>query len=271
LYEQAKVAYNAFQVGKWPLETQGQNSQQVDLDVLHLAGASNIFSQRREGSTADYTPGSTPSDTGTSPVIPQDAIHPALLQYMRVIQGSDVKTQGPSDLLDTDSSRNATLSGTPSSGYGLGAPTSAPVPHGRPSATYTDIGVPPAQPLPQVPADTQLWDSFKPTQYPSAQGNPGEATYSLDPFTDFDSIFRIQAPSLHTQYPQLPYTIAQTADHSHASNDLSRGPGINEMRMGDTRAGSELDFASFMAENMPGLNYDGMGIGLETVFADWHP
>ena len=116
-----------------------------------------------------------------------------------------------------------------------------------------------------------MWNSFEPTQYPSVQGNPGDATYSLDSFPDFDSIFRFQVPSLHTQYPQLPCTIAPTADHSQASSDLSRGPGVSEMRMGDTRAGNELDFAGFMTENMPGLTYDGMGIGLDTFFTDWHP
>ena len=116
-----------------------------------------------------------------------------------------------------------------------------------------------------------MWNSFEPTQYPSVQGNPGDATYSLDSFPDFDSIFRFQVPSLHTQYPQLPCTITPTADHSQASSDLSRGAGVSEMRMGDTRAGNELDFAGFMTENMPGLTYDGMGIGLDTFFTDWHP
>ena len=204
-----------------------------------------------------------------SPVIPQDAIHPALLQYMQVIQGGDVKSQGPSDLLDTDPSRNTILSGRSSSGYGLGAPTAAPVPHGGPGATCTNIGVPPTQPLPQVPADSRLWNSFEPTQYPSVQRNTGEATYSLDSFPDFDSIFRFQVPSLHTQYPQLSCTITPAADHSQASSDLSRGSGVSEMQTGDTRAGNELDFAGFMTENMPRLTYDGMGIGLETFFTDW--
>ena len=232
MYEQATVAYRAFQTGKWPLETQGQP------DVLHLAGASNIFAQRRERSTADTTPGSTPSDSGVFTAIPEDAIHPALLQYMQVIQDGDAKVQYSSDLLDTDSSRNTMLSGGSSSGYGLGASTSAPAPHGMPSATCTNIGVPPAQPLPQVPADNQMWNNFE-----------------------------------STQYPQMSYANAQnpTADRSPASNDLPRGSGVSGMPMGDARAGNELDFAGFMSDNMPGLTYDGMGIGWEAFFPGWHP
>ena len=203
------------------------------------------------------------------PAIPEDAIHPALLQYMQVIQDGDVKVQYSSDLLDNDSSRNPISSGGPSSGYGLGASTSAPAPHGVPS---TNIGGPPAQPLPQVPADGQLWNSFESTQYPSVQSNPGEAAYSLDSFPDIDSIFRFQAPSLHTQYPQASCAIAQNppADHSQAPNDLPRTSGVSGMPMGDTRTGGDLDLPGFMAENMPGLTYDGMGIGWEAFFPGWH-
>ena len=273
MYEQATVAYKAFRAGKWSLETLGQNSKWVDPDVLHLAGASNIFAQRRECPTAGSTPGSTPSDTGLFPAIPQDSIHPALLQYMQVIQDGDVEIQDSSDLLDTDASRNTILSGRSSSGYGLGASTSAPTSHGMPGATCNNTGVLPTQPLSQVPADSQPWNSFESTQYHPVPRDPGEATYSLD---SFDSIFRFQVPSLHTQYPQLPGAIARTVDqtsttdHSPTSNDLSRGGGINGMPMGDTRAGSELDLASFMTENVPGLTSDGMGISWEAFFTGWH-
>ena len=118
-----------------------------------------------------------------------------------------------------------------------------------------------------------MWNNFESTQYPSVQSNPGEATYSLDSFPDFDSIFRFQVPSLHTQYPQMSYANAQnpTADRSPASNDLPRGSGVSGMPMGDARAGNELDFAGFMSDNMPGLTYDGMGIGWEAFFPGWHP
>lgn len=210
------------------------------------------------------------------PTIPQDTIHPALLQYMRVIQGDDVKNQESSYLLDTDLSRNAILSGGSPSGYGLGASTSAPVPHGMTGATCTNVGVLPTQPLPQVPVDSQLWNSFEPTQHPFVQRNPDEAPHSLDSFPDFDSIFRFQAPSLHTQTPQLSGAIAQTAEqtpttnYSPAPNDLSRGFGISGMRMGDTKPGNESDFAHFVAENAPGLTSDGMGIDWGAFLTTWH-
>ena len=42
------------------------------------------------------------------------------------------------------------------------------------------------------------------------------------------------------------------------------------MPMGDTRAGSELDLASFMTENVPGLTSDGMGISWGAFFTGWH-
>jgi len=274
LYEQATAAYKGFCTGKWPLETLGQNSSQVEPDVLLLAGASNIFAQRRDSSTADSPSGSTPSDSGTLPAIPQDTVHPVLLQYMQVIQDGDAEIQGSYDLLDTDLSRNTILSGGSSSGYGLGASTSAPVPHGMPGATCTNAGVLPTQPLPQVPADSQLWNSFESTQYPSG---PGEAAYSLDSSPDFNSIFRFQVPSLHTQYPQLSSATNQTVDqtpttnHSPTYNDLSRGGGVNGMRMGDTGTGSGLDFASFMTGNVPGLTLDGTGISWEAFLNGWNP
>jgi hypothetical protein len=199
------------------------------------------------------------------PAIPQDTIHPVLLQYSQVIQDSDVEIQGSSNLLDTDPS-------TTSSGYGLGASTFAPVPHGMPGAARTNAGVLPTQPLPQVPADNQLWNSFESTQYPSG---PGEAMYSPDSFPDLDSIFRFQAPSLHTQYPQLSSATAravveQTPTTNHSPNS-NRGDGISGVQMGDTGAGGELDFASFMTGNVPGLTLDGMGISWEAFLNGWHP
>jgi hypothetical protein len=196
---------------------------------------------------------------------------------MQVIQGGDVKIQDSPDLLDTDPLRNTMLSGRSSSVYGLGASTSAPVPDGMPDATYTDVGVLPTQPLPRVPANSQLWNSFESTQYPFAQRNPGEATYSPDSFPDFNSIFRFQAPSLHTQYPQLSGAVARTVeqtpttDYSPASNDSSREFGISGMRRGDIKMGSGLDFACFMAENVPGLTSDGMGTSWEAFLTGWHP
>ena len=239
--------------------------------MLHLAGASNIFAQPSEDSTADSAPTSTPSPSWTFPAVPQDTIHPTLLQYMYATQDGDAKIQDSANLPDTGSSNtNTILSAGSPSGYGLDASPSPRIPRGMPGAT--GVRLPPTQqPLPQVPANSKLWSSFEPTHTPFTQRNPGEAACALDSFPGFDSIFRFQAPSLHTQYPQLSgATQTPTAGPSPASNDLSRGFGISEMRMRDTSTGGELDFTRIMAENVPGLT-DGMGVGWEAFLTGWHP
>ena len=241
--------------------------------MLRLAGASNISAQRREDPTADSTPTSTPGATGMSRAIPQDTIHPALLQYIQATQGGGPNVQGSFDQPVTDPSKtNAVLSGRSPSGSGRDPSTSSRVPHGMPS---NSVGTPPTQqPLPQVPAGSQLWSSFESTQSPFTQGTAGEATYSLDSFSDFDSIFRFHSPFLHTQYPQLSGTTqtfeqTPTTGPSPVSNDLSRGFG--EMRMEEARTGRELDPTRFMAGNAPGLAYDGIGTSWEAFLAGWRP
>lgn len=240
--------------------------------MLHLAGASKIVAQRREDPTADSASTPTPSATG---IVSGDIIHPALLQYMQAIQDSDANIHDSSDLQDTDPSRvNALLSGGPPSGYGLDP---SRVPHGMSGVASTSVGaLPTQQPLPQVPADSRLWSSFESKQSPPfAEGPPGEATYSLDSIPDFNSIFRFQTPSLHTQYPQLsgatpPFEQTQNIGPSPAFNDLSREFAVGEMRMGDMETTSGLDFRRFMVENVPGLTSDGMDTGWEAFLTGLH-
>lgn len=242
--------------------------------MLRLAGASNIFAQRREDPTADSISTSMPGATSVFPVIPQDTIHPALFQYMQVIQGGDANIQGSFSLPDIDPSKtNAILSERSPIGCGLDQLTSSRIPHGMPGTTSNSIGSRPTQQaLPQVPADSQLWRSFESAQSPPIQRTPGEGTYSLDSFSDFDSTFRFQSPFLHSQYPQLSgATQTPTTGPSPVSNDILRGIGIGEMRIEDTRAGGGLDFTPSMAENVPGLVSDGMGISWEALLAGWQP
>lgn len=234
--------------------------------MLRLAGASTIFAQRPEGPTADSTPTSTPGS------IPQDTIHPALLQYIQAIRGGDANIQGSFDLPDIDPSNTNVIPGERSpSGYGPDLLTSSRVPQRTPDSTSDSVGAPPTQhPLPQVPADSQLWTSFESPQAPFIQGTPGGATYSLDSFSDFNSIFRFQSPFLHTQYPQFSaprqtFEQTPTTGPSPASNDLSRGLGIGEMRIEDRTTGSGLDFTRSMAENVSELS------SWEAFLAGWQP
>lgn len=208
------------------------------------------------------------------PAIPQDSIHPALLQYMQDIRDGDIKIRDSSALLDTGPSKADVIM----SGHGLGPSTSSRVPPEMPGAVRTSVGAPPAQQLlPQIPTESQLWSSFdRSTQSPSTRGNPDDATYSLDSFPDFDSIFRFQTPSLYTQYPQLSPAArtlerTPTAGPSPSSNDSSRGFGIGETRVEDTRVASELYFTRCMAEDVSGFSADGMGSGWEAFLAGWRP
>ena len=240
--------------------------EQADARVLHLAGASNMRTQVYRDSMDDRTPASTSTSTGSPPAVQPENIHPTLLEYLQIIQRGGTDVGEPSDIYTTESSiLSEKLNGLAPSGHNIeGTPISTLTPQGNSNVATTGPTAPSSQPL------FYGGPSFETAQAPFAQVQSTDPPFDT-PFT-FNSIF--QSPSLATQHPQLSGGISglqrtSTVEPSLTHDNMSGSFRTDTVQMGDPNAVDGIDFARFMAENVPGLVYDGNAMGWDTFLAGW--
>lgn len=273
LYEQAILAYKAHQSGNWPLKQCSGIPGQADARVLHLAGASNIHTQVCGDSMDDCASTSVSSSAGISPAIRSENIHPALIEYLQIIQHEDTEFEDTSDIYTTEPTTSERLNGQASSWNTIGeAPSSALSSLVSNVATTGPNPSSSQSPLFQVQAGGQSWLEFETAQLPFPQRS---AVQSIDPPFDtlsaFKSIFQFQNPSISAQYPELtsaPQRVSVVGP-SLTPDNISGSFGIATVQMGNPNAGDDMDLARLIAENNPGLAHDGNGIGWDTFLTGW--
>ena len=247
--------------------------EQANARVLHLAGASNIHTTACGDSMDDRTSTSASSSAGISPAIQSENIHPTLFEYLQVIQKGDANFKESSDSHTTESISSEKLNRLASSGHQTeGTTTSALTSLEVSSNANTGPSASSAQPPAfQTQAGSLSWPRFETAQSSFAQGNV--VPFVDPPLDSFNSIFRFQSPSISTQYPQLfdetlGPQLTSAVGPSSTPDDTSGSFGIGAVQMGDPNAGDGMDFAQFIAENVPSLVYDGGGIGWDTFLTD---
>lgn len=216
----------------------------------------------------DCTPTSASSCAGISPTIQPENIHPTLFEYLQVIQRGDTEVEESSHIYTTESTSSEKLNGLASSG-------------GASSSMLTSLGISDVTTTSPGPSLQQTggssWPEFE-TETAQTMFAQETAVQSVDsPFdasSAFNSIFRLQYPSIYTQYPQLSdgtsgMQRAPTIGPSSTPDSMSGNLGIGTVQIGDPNVRDGMDFARYMAENVPGLVYDGNGLGWDTFLTGW--
>ena len=224
----------------------------------------------------DCTPTSASSCAGISPAIQPENIHPTLFEYLQVIQRGDTELEESSHICTTESTSSEKMNGLASSG---GAPTSSPTSLSISNVVPTGPSPSSSQPpVFQTQAGGTSWPGFETAQTLFAQGTTVQSSVDspFDSSSAFNSIFRLQHPSISTQYPQLSDGIsgmqrAPTVEPSLTPDTMSGSLGIGTVQMGDPNARDRMDFARYMADSVPGLVYDGNGLGWDTFLTGWQP
>jgi hypothetical protein len=277
LFEQASFAYKAFRSGNWPLKQSSDTRKQADAPVLHLAGASNLHATISGASMDNRTPTSASSSAGTPPALQSENIHPTLFEYFQVIQRGDTDVKEGPDICTTESTSSEKLNGFAANGHRTEMTTASAL-NSLGTSDIATTGPSASSSLPplfQTLASGPSWLGFEAPQSSFAHRS---AVQSIDPPVDsvsaFSSLFRFDNPLLFTQYPQSTNGTSEsqrvsTLEPSVTPEDTSGGFGIDAVQMGDLNADAGMDFARFMAENVPGLAYDGNGIDWDTVLTGW--
>ena len=217
----------------------------------------------------DCTPASGSSCAGISPSIQSENIHPTLYEYLQVIQRGDAEVEESSPIYTTEST-SSEVNGLASSG---GAPSSVPA-----ALENSNVLTTGPSPSSSRQASGPSWPGFETdtTQTLFDQGTAMQPVdYPFDTSSAFNSIFRLQHPEISAQYPQLSDGVASemqrapTVGPSISPDSTSGGIGISTIQMGDPNARDTMDFARYLAENVPGLVYDGSALGWDTLLTGW--